>query len=150
MKPLIVLLGVFTACLMIVKLTRGTYEITLSARVGLSAMLVFTAIGHFFFTKGMALMIPQQVPYKIEIVYITGVLEIFMAVGLLLENYRVLTAWVLIAFLLVVLPANIYGALKNVNYQNASLDGNGWKYLWFRIPLQLFFIGWTYFAVLRK
>jgi uncharacterized membrane protein len=37
-----------------------------------------------------------------------------------------------------VLPANIYSAVKEV-----GLGGHGAAYLWFRIPLQLLFIGWA-------
>lgn len=150
MKPLFVLLGVFIACLLITKLIRGNYEIALSGRVALSAMLVFTAIGHFIFTKGMSLMMPDGIPYREEVIYFTGILELVIAVGLLLENYSVVSAWVLIVFLLLVLPANIYACVKELDYQNATFDGNGLAYLWFRIPLQLFFIAWTYFAVLHR
>lgn len=150
MKPLFVLLGVFIACLLITKLIRGNYEIALSGRIALSAMLVFTAIGHFIFTKGMSLMMPDGIPYREEVIYFTGILELVIAVGLLLENYSVVSAWVLIVFLLLVLPANIYACFKELDYQNATFDGNGLAYLWFRIPLQLFFIAWTYFAVLHR
>lgn len=150
MKPLFVLLGVFIACLLITKLIRGNYEIALSGRIALSAMLVFTAIGHFIFTKGMSLMMPDGIPYREEVIYFTGILELVIAVGLLLENYSVVSAWVLIVFLLSVLPANIYACFKELDYQNATFDGNGLAYLWFRIPLQLFFIAWTYFAVLHR
>lgn len=150
MKPLFVLLGVFIACLLITKLIRGNYEIALSGRIALSAMLVFTAIGHFIFTKGMSLMMPDGIPYREEVIYFTGILELVIAVGLLLENYSVVSAWVLIVFLLLVLPANIYACVKELDYQNATFDGNGLAYLWFRIPLQLFFIAWTYFAVLHR
>lgn len=150
MKPLFVLLGVFIAYLLITKLIRGNYEIALSGRIALSAMLVFTAIGHFIFTKGMSLMMPDGIPYREEVIYFTGILELVIAVGLLLENYSVVSAWVLIVFLLLVLPANIYACVKELDYQNATFDGNGLAYLWFRIPLQLFFIAWTYFAVLHR
>ncbi|EKF55149.1 membrane protein [Galbibacter marinus] len=150
MRPLFVLLGVFIACLLITKLIRGNYEIALSGRIALSAMLVFTAIGHFIFTKGMSLMMPDGIPYREEVIYFTGILELVIAVDLLLENYSVVSAWVLIVFLLLVLPANIYACVKELDYQNATFDGNGLAYLWFRIPLQLFFIAWTYFAVLHR
>ncbi|WP_417363061.1 hypothetical protein [Galbibacter sp.] len=75
MKPLYVLLGIFASCLLITKFTSGNYEFALFGRVALSAMLVFTAFGHFVFTKGMSLMMPESVPYRAEVVYLTRCLR---------------------------------------------------------------------------
>ena len=116
----------------------------------MSAMLVFTAVGHFAFTEGMAMMLPPFIPYKTEVVYLTGLIEMAAAVGLIIPRLRSLTAWLLIAFFMLVLPANIYAALQHVDYQNATFDGQGPGYLWFRIPLQLFFIIWVYLSAIRK
>ncbi|MEN6455397.1 MAG: hypothetical protein ABFD10_14165 [Prolixibacteraceae bacterium] len=116
----------------------------------MSAMLLFTAIGHFVFTTGMAMMLPDFVPYKTETVYLTGIIEIAAAIGLLIPRFRVITAWLLITFFLLVLPANIYAAVNRVNYQRAAIEGPGPAYLWFRVPLQLFFIIWTYLSVAKN
>src|SRR5690606_38325732 len=88
--------------------------------------------------------------FKEETVYLTGVVEIAAAAGLLVPRLRRLTAWLLIVFFILVLPANIYAALEHVDYQNATFDGQGPSYLWFRIPLQLFFIIWIYFSAIRQ
>ena len=48
-------------------------------------------------------------------------------------------------FFILILPSNIYASVKKINYQKATLDGPGLSYLWFRMPLQVFFIGWVYF-----
>ncbi|WP_331145734.1 hypothetical protein [Hymenobacter sp.] len=51
-------------------------------------------------------------------------------------------------FFVLILPANIHAALHHINYQKGTTDGPGPRYLWFRIPLQLLFIAWTwYFSV---
>lgn len=149
MKPLFVLLAVFVISLFTVKIIRGEYEFALPARIALSVMLVFTSIAHFAFTKGMLLMIPYPIPYKKEIVYLTGIIEIIAAIGLLIPAFRVPTAWLLILFFVALLPANIYAAMKHINYQKATFDGSGLNYLWFRIPLQLLFIAWTYFSSIK-
>lgn len=150
MKPFIVLLAVFVFSIAAMKVFGGTYNYALSGRVAMSVMLLFTATAHFVFTKGMALMIPDFIPYKITTVYLTGIIEIVAAIGLLLPNFRVVTAWLLIAFFILILPANIYAAIKNIDYQNGTFDGNGINYLWFRIPLQIFFIVWTYFSAFKS
>lgn len=51
------------------------------ARVGLSLFFIFTSVGHFVSTEGMAAMLPPSVPYRVEIVYLTGVLEMLGAIG---------------------------------------------------------------------
>lgn len=150
MKPLIVLLLVFVVSLIIMKLFLGEYRLSLAGRIAMSAMLVFTAVGHFAFNKGMAMMLPDFFPYKTGIVYMTGLFEVVLAIGLLLPHYRTVTGWTLIVFLLLVLPANIYAAVHQLDYQKATFDGPGLRYLWFRIPLQALFIAWVYIFVIRR
>lgn len=150
MKPLIVLLLAFVVSLIIMKLFLGEYRLSLAGRIAMSAMLVFTAVGHFAFNKGMAMMLPDFFPYKTGIVYMTGLFEVVLAIGLLLPHYRTVTGWTLIVFLLLVLPANIYAAVHQLDYQKATFDGPGLRYLWFRIPLQALFIAWVYIFVIRR
>ena len=149
MKPLIVLLLTFTIALFMIKFIKKEYHFALSARIAMAIMLVFTAIGHFVFTKGMAMMIPEFIPFRENFVYLTGIFEILLAIGLLIPNLKVITGWTLIIFLLLMLPANIYASINNVNYQKGTFDGNGLAYLWFRIPLQILFIIWTYICTIR-
>ncbi len=116
----------------------------------MGVMLIFTAIGHFRFAEGMAMMLPASIPFRKPLVYFTGVIEVVVGFGLLLPTWRKLHGWLLILFLILVLPANIYASLKQVDYEKATYDGLGLSYLWFRVPLQIFFIVWVYFfAVLN-
>ena len=149
MKPLLVLLIGFAITLVAIKIITKTYDYKLAARIAMSLMLLFTAIGHFAFTKGMTMMIPEIIPYKELIVYATGFVEISLAIGILIPKYSSLGAWVLIIFFIVILPVNIYAAMHNINYQNGTFDGHGLSYLWFRIPLQILFISWTYCSTIR-
>lgn len=123
MKPLIVLLSVFIVSIAINKVFRSNYEFELSGRIALSVMLVFTALAHFVFTKGMIMMLPGFIPYKTGMVCLTGIIEIVLAIGLLILGFKEITAWLLIAFFILLLPANIYAAIKHVDYQNANFDG---------------------------
>ncbi|WP_051663984.1 DoxX family protein [Dyadobacter crusticola] len=147
--PEIVLIIVFTISLLILRKTRGQYELALAARIGMAAMLVVTGLAHFGFTKGMEMMLPDFLPFKRELVWITGILELAAAAGLLLPKFTWLTGWLLIVFFVMILPANIYGAMHHINLQTASYDGDGPGYLWFRVPLQLFFIAWVYLSAIR-
>ncbi len=145
MKPLIVLIAVSIIASFALKLINGIYNIPLSARIGMSVMLLFTAIGHFMFSDGMSMMIPDVISLKKEIVYFTAIVEIAGAIGLHVPQFRTVTAWLLIIFFILILPANIKASIEQIDYQKATFNGKGLIYLWFRIPLQILFILWVYF-----
>ncbi|WP_299526310.1 hypothetical protein [Winogradskyella sp.] len=149
MKPLVILLSSFVIATFAVKMVNKDYNFALSARIAMSMMLCFTAIGHFAFTKGMSMMVPQFIPFRTSLVYLTGLFEILIAIGLLIPKLKVISGWTLIIFLLLMLPTNIYASIHNINYQKGTFDGNGLSYLWFRIPLQFLFITWTYFSSIQ-
>jgi len=145
MKPLYVLLGAFIACLIISRFGFGEFNYSLSGRIAMSTMLLFTAIGHFAFSKGMILMMPDFIPFKKTLVYFTGLVEVAAAVGLLIHPLQHITAILLIIFFILILPANINAARKHIDFQKATNEGNGMIYLWFRIPLQVLFIAWVFY-----
>ena len=149
MKPLYVLIGAFALALTVQKVLTGRLDYRLAGRIAMGAMLVFTAVGHFAFTQGMAAMVPNFLPMKREVVIATGALELLFAVGLWIPRYQTFTGWVLVAFFLLILPANVKASLENINYQTGELNGPGVAYLWFRVPLQLFFIAWAYLFTIR-
>lgn len=148
MKPLFVLITTFVISLFITRYTTGDYLHFLSGCIAMAIMLFFTAIGHFVYTKGMSMMVPDFIPFKKAVVFATGLLEIAFGIGLLLPLYKQSTAWALIAFLILMTPGNIKAALKHIDYQKGTFDGPGPKYLWFRLPMQAFLIAWVYvFAI---
>lgn len=149
MKPLLVLLSAFVTSLLAIKCFSGNFNFSLAGRIAMSAMLIFTSIGHFVFVRGMTLMIPHFVPFKKQIVYITGVFEIAAAIGLLIPKFQNLTAWLLLIFFVLILPANIQAAIERIDYQKGTRDGPGLNYLWFRVPLQVLFIAWVYLFAIR-
>lgn len=113
------------------------------AKVGLSLFFLFTAIGHFIRTEEMAAMLPASAPYRVELIYITGILELLGAIGVWIPRLSKLTGFLLILMLIGILPANIYSAVNRVDFGG---HGAGPAYLLVRIPFQLFVIWWTYFA----
>ena len=149
MLPLFVLLGAFIVTLIVIKILTKLFNYPLSGRIAMAVMLAFTAIGHFAFTKGMTMMVPDFIPFKTEVIYLTGIIEIIAAVGLLIPGVRLWTGWALILFFILLLPGNIKAAFYHINYQSETTDGNGLEYLWFRIPLQILFIAWTYVSAIR-
>jgi uncharacterized membrane protein len=149
MKPLIVLIIAMGVALVTIKIGWHQYDIALAARIAMSVMLLFTSLGHFMFRKGMAMMIPGFVPFKQTMVYLTGVFEIVAAIALLVPQMHEAAGWVLIVFFLLMLPANINAAIKHIDHEKGTYEGNGIKYLWFRVPLQILFIAWIYFSAIQ-
>ncbi|MEN7547764.1 hypothetical protein AAG747_07585 [Rapidithrix thailandica] len=151
MKPLICLLTVFLILFLAKKVGHfPRLTLSLSGRIAMACMLLMTGISHFPMAEGMALMLPEWLPFKIEVVYTTGILEILSAIGLLMPSTQRLTGWMLIIFFFLIFPANILAALNHVNIQEANLNGPGSAYLWFRVPLQVFFIGWVWYFTIKN
>ncbi len=149
MKPLIILISVFIISIAVIYFMYAKADIELSGRIAMAVMLVFTSIGHFKFTKGMVMMMPSFIPAKKFFVIATGFIEILAATGLLVPSTIRVTGWLLVAFFILILPANIFAAIKHVDFEKADYSEKGTSYLWFRIPLQIFFIGWIYFLMLK-
>lgn len=106
-------------------------------------MLAFTALGHFLFTDGMALMLPAFIPGRKVLVLLTGLAEIAAAVLLLVPAFSCATAWFLAGFFVLLLPANIFAAVHEINYEKPAEKGPGKRYLLFRVPFQLLLIVWV-------
>lgn len=148
MKPLIVLLAASLVAACIARGFSGSWSLILAGNIGMCAMLLLTALGHFKFTRGMMNMMPPGIPFKRQLVYFTGIAEMAIGLALLFPTTRPWAGGAMIFLLCVMLPANIYAARNHINYETGAFDGPGPGYLWFRIPLQLFFIAWIgYFTL---
>lgn len=149
MKVLLVLLISFLFSLLAYQGVTGSLNLLMSGNISLCIMMCFASSGHFAFTKGMEMMIPKIIPFKKAIVIGTGILEVIAGVGLLFDQTRSVAAVFLIAFFVMILPANIYAAMYRIDLQKGDFNGPGMHYLWFRIPMQLLLIGWVwYFGIL--
>jgi uncharacterized membrane protein len=114
--------------------------------VGLVLLFFFTASGHFVQTEPMTEMLPAFVPGRVALVYLTGLLEIAIAVGLAIPATRHTAGMAAIAALVLFFPANVYAAVNHV-----GMGGHEWGpvYLLIRAPLQATLIGWTWWFAVR-
>lgn len=113
------------------------------ARAGVTLFFLFTSLGHFIRTEEMSAMVPPSIPYRRELIYLTGVLEFLGAIGVWIPRLMRLTGLCLILMLICLLPANIYSAINRINFGG---HGVGPTYLLLRVPFQVFAIWWTYVA----
>jgi len=98
------------------------------------ALFFFVAgILHFIQDDAFAAIVPPFLPFPKLIVWVTGVMELIFAVGLILPKYRKLSGFWLAPYLLAVLPANIYMAMYNIPMGEASVSTTT---LWVRVALQ--------------
>jgi uncharacterized membrane protein len=106
-------------------------------RFALAAMFVFTAVSHFHprTRPDLLRMVPANLPAPALLVTATGVLECLGAIGLLVPQALPFAAYVLIALLVAMFPANIHAARKGL-----LVAGRRATPLLWRLPLQLFWI----------
>ena len=148
MAPLIILLATFAVLYLIDRFAlRGRLGISFVGRASMAVMLIATGISHFTNTEELIAIMPDALPAKRELVYFTGICELAAVVGLIWSKTSRLASILLIVFFALVLPANIAGSLKSVNFGGMEY---GPVYLLFRVPLQLFFIWWVWWFGVRE
>ncbi|MBD7908199.1 DoxX family protein [Sporosarcina gallistercoris] len=108
--------------------------------IALYAFCLFFAgagIGHFLLEPFFIQAMPEWVPFRKAIVYISGVVEILLALGLFLKPTRERAGVLIAIFLVVVFPVNVYMALTPENFDLPPAA------LWIRLPLQVVLIWWV-------
>ena len=114
--------------------------------LGLSLLFIFAGAGHFIKTQTITQLLPHWVPLQLLVIYVIGIIEFIVALGLLNSGTRRDFGWIAIILFILFLPANIYGAYSRVEFGGHEL---GIKYLALRIPLQMIFIFWAYWFCIR-
>ena len=74
----------------------------------MSIMYIFIGIRHFYGPQYFLHIVPPQLPFKLFLVYVTGLIEIIGGVAILSSKTRRAGALLLIFLLVIVFPANIY------------------------------------------
>jgi uncharacterized membrane protein len=108
----------------------------------LMSLLYFSAgIYHFVNPKMYLRIMPTYLPQTshLPLVYISGVCEIIAALLLIPESTRPLGAWLTIALLIAVFPANIQMLVTFYQKQHSAL----WIAI-LRLPMQIFLIWWAW------
>lgn len=108
--------------------------------------LVYAAAGiyHFVNPKLYIKIMPPYLPYHLPLIYISGVIEIVLGVLLIPEGTRQIAAWLIIALLIAIFPANVQMAINFWQKNSPSL----WVAI-ARLPLQPVLIWLAYIFTKR-
>lgn len=112
----------------------------------MSLLYLVAGLGHFRDPQTFARIVPPQLPRPLELVYLSGVAEVLLGLGLLHDRTRRASAWGIVALLVAVFPANVYMATHDVLVDAIPADRKRLVdvALWLRLPLQGVLIGWAW------
>ena len=107
----------------------------------MAVFYVLAGVRHFTHPDFYLQMMPPYLPWHAELVFLSGVAEVALGVGLLVPATRRVAAWGVIALLVAVYPANLH-----MWWNQVPIDGEPiprWAH-WIRLPLQLVFMAWAW------
>lgn len=99
---------------------------------------VAAGVNHFLNPEFYVAIMPPYLPWHLELVWLSGLAEILLGVGVLIPRTRVLSAWGIIALLIAVFPANLHMALHPEDFDVPAAG------LYVRLPLQALLILWAW------
>lgn len=103
---------------------------------------VLAGIMHFVRPEVYLPMMPPYLPWHLALIYLSGLAEVVVGVGVLIPGTRRMAAWATILLLIAIFPANIHIALNNVPLFGAE-EGAG-IFNWVRLPVQGVLILWAW------
>lgn len=115
-----------------------------TALVLFAIFFVFAGLAHFTQGEGFAAMLPEWMPFQLGIVYVTGILEILLAILLLWPKTRRQAGFWTAVYLVVIFPANIYAAIAGIPAPGSE-EANQ-TLLWVRLLFQPLLILWVLWA----
>ncbi|POG54298.1 DoxX family protein [Haloferax marisrubri] len=115
-------------------------------RYAMGALYVLAGVMHFVVPNAYAQVVPPVFPAALALVYVSGVAEILLGVGVVFRRTQRIAAWGLIALLVAVFPANVYMATSDIVLEGvpAALREPSDAALWLRLPLQGVLVAWAW------
>jgi len=106
----------------------------------LMGLFYFAAgVNHFVNPKFYTGIIPPYLPDPLMLVYVSGVAEVLLGMGVCVERTRRASAWLIVAMLMAFMPAHIHMLLHPEQFDGVPLWG-----LWARIFFQGVLIYWAW------
>jgi uncharacterized membrane protein len=114
------------------------------ARLLLGVFFLAAGSLHFLKPRPYVAIVPDALPRKLEIVYVSGVAEIAGGACVLPERTRRAAGWWLIATLIAIFPANVNMAVNADRFRAIPA-----ALLWARLPVQGLLIAWVWRVAAR-
>ena len=110
----------------------------------LGPAFIIAGVLHFIVPELYVQIIPPFFPAPLVLVYLSGLAEIAVGIGLLIPRTRQPAAWATVVLLVAIFPANIYMATHGVVIDGMPGGGDPSELVrWGRLPLQGLLILWA-------
>ncbi|MFC6787589.1 MauE/DoxX family redox-associated membrane protein [Halobaculum halobium] len=109
-------------------------------------LYIVAGVLHFLAPKPFERIVPRELPAPRALVYLSGLAEVVLGIGVLIPRTRQMSAKGLIALLVAVFPANVNMAVRDVG-ANPLPERAERLYdagLWLRLPLQGVLVAWAW------
>jgi len=108
-------------------------------------LYVVAGLLHFVVPELYVQIIPPVFPAPLALVYLSGIAEVGVGIGVLVPQTRQYAAWATIALLVAIFPANVYMAVSMVVVEGMPGGGDPSGFVrWARLPIQGVLILWAY------
>ena len=98
---------------------------------------ILIGIEHFKEPQKFVDIVPKYMPFALFLVYLTGVMEILVGLGIIYPDTREITGRLTVLFLLAIYPANFNMWINDVSFNGTRLTTQGHL---FRLSVQILLI----------
>lgn len=112
----------------------------------LSFILLAAGIAHFIIPQKFVVAMPNYLPYHLELIYLTGLIELIFVVTLNMKKFQKITCYLLSAYFVAILPAHIHVSINHITMFGISNP----YLLWARTAFQVVFIIWPFLTLERE
>mgnify|MGYP000642717273 CR=1 FL=1 len=114
-------------------------------RLLLTFILFVAGVAHFIIPEEFIPAMPDYLPYHLEMIYLTGLIELIFVITINVQKQRKVSCYLLSAYFVVLLPAHIHVSMNSIPMFGISSP----FLLWGRTIFQIVFIIWP-FLLLEK
>lgn len=118
----------------------------------MGAIYALAGVTHFLAPESFARVVPPGFPRPRALVYLSGIAELALGLGMQFDRTRRASAWGLVALLVAVFPANVYMATDDVAAEFAPdrLADVARAAAWARLPVQAVLVLWAWWHTLPE
>lgn len=128
----------------LVTMNRSLHRLKRPLLYVMAPVYVVAGVLHFVVPELYVQIVPPLFPAALALVYLSGLAEIAVGIGLLIPRTRQHAAWATVALLVAIFPANVYMATHGVVIEGMVGGGDPSDVVrWGRLPLQGVLLLWA-------